>query len=358
MKQMITYYTFPDTIQGGHSGLAFSGKNDQGELLFWTHTDRGPNADEIKNFHGNLQARPFLHPGYRPKLIQFALDLEAKSIRLVQEIGLTLPNGAPMSGLPNLLPKKDRTGDELPVNLAGKPLPLDPMGIDPEAICFTAESIWLSEEYGPSILQFDLKGKLQKRFVPQGYFTTQEFKILEKKFPGVVVQSLPEKLLRRKLNRGFEGLTCQDSQIYALLQSPLPDEGLNVSMIQFDLMNQRMVKEYKYPLDSIKADKIGDISFLEKKLLVIEQNSETGPESIHKIFAVQLSSPQLEKELYVDLVALGMDFSDKIEGLATMSENQIAVLNDNDFSLTGKVQSSRAEKDPKKKSILAIIDLQ
>lgn len=337
-------YTFPQkegTFNGGHSGLFYEGEN-----IFWTHTDRGPNAEPV--MEGDKQLRPFIEPTYQPRLIQFKLDPVSKAISILKEVLLTLPDGSRFTGLPNFFPTKDRTGDETPVDTKLKPLPLDNMGIDPEGICFNQQNIWLSEEYGPSLLKFDLNGKLQTRFVPKGYYSSKEIKALRAKYGKRSIQDiLPERFMNRKLNRGLEGLTCGADKLYSALQSPLPGDNNDVAIIEFDLKREKVTKEIKYTLASKEADKIGDMVLSGEKLYVIEQNSKTGSEGIHHVYESHLIGGKiLNTKFLLDLATHGFDY-EKIEGITLIDKKTLAIVNDNDFAL----------EDKSKVSILGIINL-
>ena len=359
-------YEFPvkkysKLIEGGFSGLHFEKLNEKNELIFWTHTDRGPNAESFQDESG-VTSRPFVRPKFNPHIVKFALNPETKQIRYLDEISLKLPDGTPLTGLPNYTSAKGRTGDEAPVTIKKEKLAYDPLGIDPEGICLKDQNIWMVEEYGPSILKFDLEGKLITRFVPKNYYSMKDAKLIEKKYGKKFIQDiLPREILTRKLNRGFEGVACGQDKIYATLQSPLPGQGQNVLILEFDLKKNRISNQFKYPLDAANVEKIGDLFFQVNKLFIIEQNSEIGPDSFHKIFAIDMNKAKtkkpLEKKLVVDLVKLGFDFTDKIEGLSVLPNGDIYVVNDNDFGLTGSISTERneADVDSNRKSVLALI---
>ncbi len=54
------------------------------------------------------------------------------------------------------------------------------------------------------------------------------------------------------------------------MQSPLPDEGINVRIVEFNPETEEVEGQFIYPLDSKKADKIGDMVAYYDSLLVIE----------------------------------------------------------------------------------------
>lgn len=309
----------------GLSGLFLDSENQE-EWIFWTHTDRGPNTNEI--IEKGQMKRPFVRPDFRPYWTKFSLNKKSQEIKILNQVELSL------TGLPN------KNQDELPVDLTGKVLKRDPMGIDPESICMDEEFVWMGEEYGPSILKFTKEGKFLKRYGPSEF---------------------PEKIKNRKLNRGFEGLACAGNKIYAILQSPIPADGNKILIIEFNPKTEKTEREFYYPLDSLDADKIGDMSFKDNHFYVIEQNSKTGKESFHKIFKFNLNNTDekglLVKELVVDLVEVGFGFADKIEGLAILDNHHLAIVNDNDFGLSGKIdKSNKPSIDRDKKTVLGIVN--
>lgn len=332
---MFDYYSLDGL--NGLSGLSFvEEKNDA--LVFWTLTDRGPNADEVEVPNSKMLMRPFMDPSYKPKLIKFSVNKITKEMKILEKLELGL------SGIPNL---KEH---ELPLDRFGNVLSKDLHGIDPESLCFLNQHIWIGEEYGPSLLKFNLEGKLIKRFVP------------EKSYPedSGFSQVLPAKIKTRKLNRGFEGIACKGDNIYAILQSPLPEDGKNILVFEFNTITEKVERQFYYPLDSMKADKIGDMDYRNGKMYVIEQNSSTGVDSFHKVYEFELDSikenDQVAKNLTLDLVKEGFHFADKLEGLSILPDGSISVLNDNDFGLSGEwdKKSGTAPQDSSKKSILGI----
>lgn len=324
---------------GGLSGLAYTGSSKE-ELYFWTHTDRGPNTEGVSSTESKMTKRPFMNPEFQPYWIKFSINKETLKVNVLKAVKLQL------TGLPN------HYNDEQPVNLKGEELSRDPMGIDPEAICFDGKYVWMGEEYGPSLLKFSLEGKLLRRYGPQGK------KLRSKSYPSINVNTLPKKLMQRRLNRGFEGIACANKKIYAILQSPLPEDDNKVLIIKFNPVSERVENEYYYPLETGKTDKIGDMDFFNGKFYVIEQSGGVGPRSFHRIFSFDLESIQgqvVRKFQVFDLVNAGYSFAEKVEGLAIIDDKKFAVVNDNDFELTGRINNKGiAETDESKKSVLGI----
>jgi 3-phytase len=308
-----TFIELPNFM--GNSGLVLE-SNSGNDFTFWSLTDRGPNATEFLSSKKEIM-RPFLSPAFHPYWIQFTVDLKSKTVKVLNKVSTSV------TGLPN------QKGDEVPVNVKGTVLKFDPNGMDPESMCRTPAKVWIGEEYRPSIAKFSFEGRLLKRYSPG--------------------KGLPKTLAKRKLNRGFEGLACYGDKVYAMLQSPLPEEKNLIRLVEFDPATEKVTREFLYPLDSLYADKIGDLSVTKDgTFYVIEQNSLTGPDSFHKIFSFKLGSVHLlQKKLELDLTKAGFDFADKFEGLV-VTDDYFFVVNDNDFGLTND------KFDPNRKSYIGV----
>ncbi|MEZ0390585.1 MAG: esterase-like activity of phytase family protein [Pseudobdellovibrionaceae bacterium] len=373
-------------LAGGFSGLLYLGKTSEGEWQFLTLTDRGPNGNPVSISGVDPDSRPFLLPEFQPRIFKLQTDSKTKSFKVIDEILLTDPRGQPLSGKPQWINSKKKESDEKAMDLRGKALSADLMGLDSEGMTQDSEGhFWICEEYRPSLLKFDSDGRLLKRFIPKNSLPTSELKKLRKLYgPQVVVEALPEIYKQRKSNRGFEGLTFSNGKIYALLQSPLEvansEHKSVIRMIEFDVKTEKVSGEFLYPLTRDGVDKIGDLSVLPggSELYVIEQNSKSGPQGTHLITKIDLSHrlrakapektplPQLKTEnqlleptLYLSLAEIGYDFAEKVEGLAMISEKQLAVVNDNDFGVNGDFDLAQQKvpltKD--RKTVLGVITL-
>ena len=188
---------------GGFSGLWFDERKGN-DLFFYTITDRGPNGNEIKDFQGqNKDARIFLLPTFVPEIVYFKINLndDSGTVEIIQRKKLK-KNDENFSGLP--IEKKLANGknEETPIDVNRNILNFHKNGIDPEGICRDRSgNFWISEEYGPDLLQFD-----------------RSLNFLQRLTPG---NQLPLFLEKRKKNRGFEAIACWNSSVFALLQSPM-----------------------------------------------------------------------------------------------------------------------------------------
>jgi 3-phytase len=242
----------------------------------------------------------------------------------------------------------------------GSSLAMDLMGIDPEGICKVDDGFWVSDEYGPSLLKFNSQGRLLYRFVPKGYYSKSEIKKLNKQLGrGVIKENLPAILLQRQQNRGFETLACGPKKLYVSLQSPIKAGTLQIPILEFDLSRKKVSRVLIHILDSVKADKLGDFTLHNGKLLVIEQNSKVDNQAIKKVYALDLTGNIVTKTLVLDLVQAGHGDIEKFEGLASVDDKTLAVINDNDFGLLNPfIINTPAQRAPEKKSFFFMFPLE
>ena len=352
---------------------------------FWMITDRGPNgqiAVEKRN------RRTFWVPEFNPTIVK--VKTEGKSIRILEAIPIVGQSGKPVTGLPNL---KD---DETPYNYTAQELlPFNVNGLDTEGLVRTsAGDFWIGEEYSPSLVHVDRTGKVLKRYVPEG------LNLEGTDYP--IAKVLPAIYGKRKINRGFEGLTisADEKTLYIVLQSPLlnPDRktgdvSRNTRVLVFDIPSERVTAEYVYRFDVSKEFdpnpkntpdemKLSGVVVLNPTTLLILERTDL----VAKLYSVDMTkatnilnsqwsdpktAPTLEsladpataevrvlpKNLLLDLSSIeGMP--EKIEGMALLDRNTIAVANDNDFdSEESKYDAEGNNIGKGKKSQILIITL-
>jgi hypothetical protein len=326
---------------------------------FWMITDRGPNGQIAVD---GKNRRTFWVPEFDPTIVR--VKTEGKAIKILEAIPIVGQSGKPVTGLPNL-----KDVDEAPYNYSAQELLLlNPNGLDTEGLVrTTAGDFWIGEEYSPSILHVDRTGKVIKRYIPEGLPLEGTDYSVAKVLPAIYG--------KRKINRGFEGiaLSGDEKTLYVVLQSPLlnPDrktgEGSrNSRVLVFDIPSEKVTAEYVYRFDVSKEfdpnpkntpDEMklsGVIAMNPTTLLVLERT-----DLVAKLYSVDLSqatnilgskwndaktAPTLEaladpatagvrvlpKTLVLDLSSIkGMP--EKIEGIALLDQNTLAVSNDNDF---------------------------
>ena len=363
------------------SGLAFKGKLADGTLEFYTITDRGPNGDgpkiaksiiESATATGTSDTKIFPSPGFTPSIGVVTLGkdgavlksrLPIKVSATVNSNGLSLPPGrvgatgeAPLTDALLYEPTKANYSDN---------------GLDPESVVAdpARNALWVSDEYGPFILKIDPSTGV----------------ILKKYQPGTGATDLPNILLKRRANRGMEGLALEpvSNKLHGFLQSPIDDGavgGSNVRdfakfarWVEFDPTTET-TKLYAYPIDGAIYDrgrtgsaKLGDLTALGNgKFIVIEQGlgtngkvfnwlmlvevptnasniasigSELEKNSISTTFAsptAYASVVTLKKTLLLDLNAIGW-LAEKAEGLTLVDDRTLALTNDTDFGMKSNV---------------------
>ena len=377
---------------GGFSGLAFEGTTRDGRLKFITNTDRGPNGEPTGI------VRPFLLPDFTPRLVRFTLDPRSGYFELTQQILLNRPDGTPLTGLPNTAISANASlpyNDEVPVDLLGNVIPLDPLGGDLEGIVVADDgSFWMPDEYRPAIYHFDPEGRLLERFIPTGTHAAAGKPVPA---PGTAgefgIEALPAVIAQRRQNRGMEALAEHGGKLYAFVQSParnpvtLGNAALNVMrnirIVEFDPAT-RATRQFLYTLDNpvvqnatdTPADKIGDavagpngeiyvverdddavpasdLSVVTKKIYKFTLGTATDVTALDTLYPVvrsgvtlmlsldQMTTAELAsvgvrsivKSLHVDLASAGYASVQKVEGLTLLENGQLAVLNDNDFGV-------------------------
>lgn len=376
LPKLGTTSTNQDIFLGGFSGLYFQGVAANGNLQFVTHTDRGPNGEPIG------QNRPFLLPNFQPEIVSFELNKTTNEITITKRTGLFRQDGTtPLTGLPNVQAGAGGTAytDEIGINLNGQVLPNDVFGADLEGIVIAANGdYWMVDEYRPAIYHFDVNGKLIDRFIPQGTAAAAN------QTPGTFgTEILPAIYAQRRNNRGFEAVALEGNKLYAFIQTPIdnPDNSgdttsrnsRNLRILEFNIFSQQVTGEYLYLLDDItgtgnaKTDKIGDaVSLGNGKFAVVERDDRSDANSNKLIYQINLATATniynsanftlpagktieqltpseltaagitaVSKSLIVNAAKVGYTGVEKLEGLALISPNTLAIINDNDFNVAG-----------------------
>lgn len=224
------------------------------------------------------------------------------------------------------------------------------------------------DEYGPSLIHVSARGKVLTRYVPEGLNLTGA------DYP--VVEALPSVLLHRKINRGFEGLAqlpCGDLVI--ALQSPLslPDTAAGEAsrttrLLRFSPRKKAVTAEYAYRFDPVNVVdpseddtselKISSVVAVGGDRLLVEERTDkaarlqlvrlgqkadilggpwdddtTSPSLEQLDDPAAAGVPVLGKRLVVDLGKVS-GVPGKIEGIARVDHDTLALINDNDFGMT------------------------
>ncbi|KOV89460.1 esterase-like activity of phytase family protein [Streptomyces sp. NRRL B-3648] len=333
-----------------------AGRKDE----YWTVTDRGPNG-QIKV--GGKKRRTFPVPGFDPAIVR--IRVSGDRVEVVDAIPLTTSSGKAVTGLPN-----QQGRDEAPYTYdASTPLSYDPDGLDTEGIVRAGGgSFWLVDEYGPSLVHVSARGRVLARYVPKGLGLTGA------DYP--VVEALPAILLHRKTNRGFEGLALlPGGDLVMALQSPLSlpdadagDASRTTRLLRFSPRLKAVTAEYAYCFDPVGVVdpgeddpselKISSVVAVGRDRLLVEERTDKaarlqlvrlrktsdilgGPwdDDTTSPSLEQLGDPEaagvpvLSKRLVVDLGEVA-GVPGKIEGIARVDDDTLALVNDNDFGMT------------------------
>lgn len=338
------------------SGLAVNARGD-----WFGITDRGPNA-QLKPAGKGKSRRVLPLPTFAPGIVRLAV--QSNSLEVAGFIALRDRRGKPLSG------RSSEAGDEpcFASISADRPLGPDPGGVDPEGIrCLPDGKFLLSEEYSPSLLVVAANGEVLMRYTPKS-----------KPLPGAgypVQAILPDALVQRRVNRGFEclALSSDGRTAYAILQSPLGDEEdarfakcrlhRVVELDMSDPLNARVTGMFLLPATAAKElrgtknqnqVKLNDAEWLgPRRLLVLEQGRLTARlldvdlraatnllgtpeaeslvlEDVHTDLAKRGIQPAAVTT-FLDLATLPAISSSKLEGLAILGPDEIALANDSDF---------------------------
>lgn len=362
---------------------------------FYALTDRGPNAD----FDGIAgKGKQFLVPNYTPSIGLFELQTDGKIIK-VKEIMLKDSNGNPISGLPN--PKAFGGTNEIPYDVHGQPMTVNPQlpfdavsnpiktdinGLDPEGLAALQNgSFWVSDEYGPHLVNYDAKGVEIGRI---NAFASDERN-------NVVVDAkpilLPTEFTKRRANRGMEALTITPDQttLVGIMESSMdnPDKSGRLSslvrMVTINLVSGQ-IAQYLYRLDNAEHVTSGIVALSSHEFYLIEHDrkfplqDKSAQKLIYKIDIAQATDIEtilndgsvrqdetvgltineqtleqliaideenwqileninitpVKKTLVVDVLASLEYPHDKLEGLWLRQDGSLGLLNDDDFAMT------------------------
>lgn len=346
-------------------------------------SDRGPNftCKAARKIIGEASqplcrdvkgARIYPTPDYTPSIYRLELDPAGGRFAVKDVIALKTASGTAITGLlnPQTAAQTDRALDA-----RGDKLPFDPNAIDAEGLVKLSDgSFWIGEEMGPSVLRVAADGRIVQRIVPAdavGDYAGADTEI---------VGGLPAILSRRHKNRGIESMAVSpdETHLYFMLQNPLdnPDaetyaQARNTRLFKMERASGRLVGEYVYQLDDPRsfaldpsdkqnAPRVSEVTAIGgDRLLVLERTNKTT--KLHEvslagatnILAGKWDDPATRPSLEQlnDLSGSGVtalaktlrfdtarDFPDapvKLEGIAFLGDGTLALINDNDFGITG-----------------------
>jgi hypothetical protein len=245
-------------------------------------------------------------------------------------------------------------------------LPRSSRRFDPEGMRLGRNGeLYISDEYGPSLLRFTASGTCDKTLpLPARFLIAHPS--ATKNGEAVTNQS------GRQPNKGMEGLAIVPSgrKLVGALQGALIQDsvatakgkrtGRNVRLVEFDLQTEK-IREFLYPLDAdkngiseilavndeefivLERDGVGGLKAKFKKLVKVNLGHATDISKVDVLPANQLPDNivPVQKSVLIDLLdsrhgLAGKSFPEKVEGLAfgpTLPDGRrlLIVCVDNDF---------------------------
>ncbi len=359
-KFLVRYHGDNPAFKGGlptgfGSALTLKSVNPDGSVEFYGITDRGANGDSPKReLNGKIyDSKFFLVPDFQPQI--GLIKLQNGKVQVIKVTGLKNADGSKITGLPMTPGRTGATG-EIPLGEKGNVLPYDDNGLDTEGIALDHKNntFWISDEYGPFVMEFSHDGTLMKKYGPG--------------------TGLPDIFKYRTPNRGFEGL-CLTPNGHILIEEqsilPLKHDSLSAkktaSFTRLILFNPDTVtsKTYAYPINTYYKKpgdaKIGDVAAInDHEFLIIEQGKDKNKTEHNFIYKIDISGADdisgrkidglepefydhagniqmVKKELLLDLRQYGWT-AEKAEGITILPDKKtIAVINDNDFGVKTQV---------------------
>lgn len=227
---------------------------------------------------------------------------------------------------------------------------------DVESVVITENSIWIGDEFGPYLLQFNHNGVLQQAPISTPNGTIRELTeelVRSPQNPAVLAGNAEANLSG---SRGYEGMAYRPdlTTLYPLLEGAVegdPDNGLRI--YEFDISSQSFVNLIGLYPTEVAGHAIGDFTPINHtEFLVIERDGKQGKDAeFKKIFKIDLSQVDQQgfvaKEEVVDLLNIA-DPDDlngdgdttftfpfvTIENILVLDEKTILVANDNNYPFT------------------------
>lgn len=231
---------------GYFSDLYYDPNRDE----WWGLSDRGPGGGVLR---------------YVTRVQRFTLDIDPASgaiskFRIVDTVHFKNKVGEPMDGV--------APGAALDAANLGN-------AFDPEGLVVNPATgtLLVSDEYGPSLYEFDRDGTLLRAFkTPEN---------LKPKLADGSYNFDGNGATGRRANRGFEGLAISPdgAHAYAMLQSAMVDEGGSGGfcnrIVQFDTATGGAVAQYAYKMDAASQGRgiSALVALNDDEFLVLERNN-------------------------------------------------------------------------------------
>lgn len=320
------------------SGIDFLGKDD----LYIACNDRGP-GDGVAEYRCRVQTL---------RIVIDPTNDQRVRAEVVKTTLLTNSRGESLNGWSGAIDAGD----------ASKSLRFDAEGIRASR----ANTYYISDEYAPSISEFDMSGRLLRQFaIPEKFAISRGARNPAEEMP-------PHSTSGRQANRGFEGLALMPDgeTLVTCLQSPLIQDGaldekgkrvgVNIRMLSVNTLSGT-TREYVYQLGAPNLGVSEVVADIDGSLIVLERDGKGGKQAkVRSLYRVRLDGatdvsgitsleradlPErvrpVSKSLLMDLLdpkfkLAGESMPEKIEGLAfgpTLSDGRrtLIVTTDNDL---------------------------
>jgi hypothetical protein len=312
---------------------------------WWGLSDRGPGGGTLP---------------YETRIQRFSLDVDRATGRIsnfqIQQTVKFTRGGQALNGLASN-----------PTNQLGN-------AFDPEGVVINPVNgnILVSDEYGPSLIEFNRAGQEIRRFTPPANIVPRNATTGTPNFASDVGNTAG-----KASNRGFEGLAISPDGrfVYATLQSAMLDEGAGngqfTRIVKYDMATGEAVGQFLYRFETTGQGRgVSELVALgNDKFLILERNNRgigigaTLATADKSVFQIDLAgatdvsnivitngmlpagvTPVLKSAQIIDLdanvlSALGNKSPEKWEGLAVgprLDNGQYLILagTDNDYSVT------------------------
>lgn len=234
------------SVNDGRLGFFSDLYYDPNRNEWWGLSDRGPGGGTIP---------------YETRVQRFTLDIDPNTgaisnFQVVETIKF-MQGSTPFNGLaPN------------PANVLGT-------AFDPEGFVVhpTTGHFLVSDEYGPSLYEFDRKGQFVRAYTPPANVVPRN------PTDGAVnYASNDGNTAGKSNNRGYEGLAISPDgrYVYAMLQSQMLDEGNApyTRIIQFDTASGQAIAQFAYKFDIANKPGISAlVAVNDHQFLVLERNN-------------------------------------------------------------------------------------
>ena len=331
------------TVNNGRVGYFSDIYYDTNRNEWWGLSDRGPGGGTLS---------------YDTRVQRFTLDINQSTgaisnFQIAQTV--VFKNGA--SSLNGLAPS--------PTNVLGNSMDPEGFVVNP-----TNGNFLVSDEYGPSVREFDRNGNLLRTFNTPANLIPRNATTTVANYAGDTGNNAG-----KRTNRGFEGLAISPDgkYAYAMLQSAMLDEGAGDGkinrIVKFDVNTGEAVGQYAYQMKQAKPGQgiSSLVAINDHEFYVLERNNRgvgvgaefaTADKEVYKINltgATDVSNINLgaagavytmvsKSGVIVDLdlntlSALGNKSPEKWEGLAIgpkLADGSFMMLagTDNDYSVT------------------------